>query len=273
MKTHYTAKELAGLPGLEITERAIRDKAERESWESQKRAGKGGGWEYALASLPAATRKALATLNTTVGYDSPGIQAATNYAAQIQLSAEEKERQRQKARAESLAMFNRLPDWKKQTAKAKLAIITACHHYIVSHRLAKTAGQNSFAHEYNLGRIDVAPWVRTEIGHLHPGTLRKWITEEYELGVMGLVDCYGNRKGQSKIETYFLHGQDGRPVMKRREDDTSEPVAPMAEKIQALLLTYTKIGEADREGLEVADTTFQLASGATGDDELVVEFS
>ncbi|HXE96786.1 MAG TPA: transposase [Dongiaceae bacterium] len=56
MKSHYTAKELAGLPGLEITERAIRDLADREAWSSQKRAGRGGGKEYAIASLPAETQ-------------------------------------------------------------------------------------------------------------------------------------------------------------------------------------------------------------------------
>lgn len=43
-------------------------------------------------------------------------------------------------------------------------------------------------------------------------------------------------------------------------------------KITAPTVVYTKIGEGDREGLEVADTTFQLAQG-TGDDELVIEFS
>ncbi len=59
MKAHYTAKELAGMPGLEITERAIRDLADRESWPSQKRAGKGGGKEYPVLALPAETREYL----------------------------------------------------------------------------------------------------------------------------------------------------------------------------------------------------------------------
>jgi putative transposase len=56
MKTHYTAKELENLPGLQMTERAIRDLADREGWETRKRAGRGGGREYALASLPPETQ-------------------------------------------------------------------------------------------------------------------------------------------------------------------------------------------------------------------------
>lgn len=202
MKTHYTAKELAGLPGLEISERAIRDKAKREGWVDQPRRGNGGGLEYSVSSLPPETRKALATLNTKVGYDTPAVQAAGNYADQIQLSAEDQERERRAARTESAAMFKRLPPWQRLGADAKLAILHACNHYITRHGLARTAGQDSFAYEYNMGRIDVAPWVRCEIRQLHPGTLREWIKKEHELGAMGLVDMYGNRKGQSKIETH-----------------------------------------------------------------------
>lgn len=43
-------------------------------------------------------------------------------------------------------------------------------------------------------------------------------------------------------------------------------------KLTAPTLVYTKVAEGEREGLEVANTDFQLAIG-TGDDELVIEFS
>lgn len=55
-KTHYTARELAGLPGMPSTDRAVQFRAERENWSWQKRPGRGGGKEYLLASLPAETR-------------------------------------------------------------------------------------------------------------------------------------------------------------------------------------------------------------------------
>lgn len=43
-------------------------------------------------------------------------------------------------------------------------------------------------------------------------------------------------------------------------------------KITAPKVTYTKISEADREGVDVADISFQLAQNSA-DDEIVIEFS
>jgi hypothetical protein len=122
--------------------------------------------------------------------------------AEREAEAAEKERLRLEAREQSLATFSRLPEQQQRGAKAKLEIIKACNNFIMTNKLAKIAGQDAFAHEYSLGRADVAPWVYDEIRDFHPGTLRTWINEEYELGMLGLVDMYGNRKGQSKIETY-----------------------------------------------------------------------
>lgn len=213
--THSTARELAaaGLPGLPTTESAIIRMAKREGWNSRKRAGRGGGVEYDHASLPAAARKRLSPLRLVKD-------DATD--------AAEKERQRQEARAQSVDLFDKLPAKKQQAAQAKLAVIMACNHYLASHRLAKFSGQNSFTYEYNLGRIDIAPGVRAEIRQLHAGTLRNWIKQEHELGVMGLVDCYGNRKDQSKIETWRQEGS---------------AAAPMAATIQALILEFPHITE------------------------------
>ncbi len=47
-KTHYSCAELAAmrLPQYPTTERGWRDLVAREDWEGQKRAGRGGGFEY-----------------------------------------------------------------------------------------------------------------------------------------------------------------------------------------------------------------------------------
>jgi putative transposase len=55
-KTYYTAKELAGRPGLPSTEQAVNYRARKENWPFQKRSGRGGGKEYPLTALPAETR-------------------------------------------------------------------------------------------------------------------------------------------------------------------------------------------------------------------------
>ncbi|MBV5328509.1 MAG: hypothetical protein JZU65_12890, partial [Chlorobium sp.] len=59
MKNYYSTTELAGLPGMPGTDRAIRDLSDREAWPNQKRAGRGGGKEYALSALPEATQRHL----------------------------------------------------------------------------------------------------------------------------------------------------------------------------------------------------------------------
>ena len=59
-KNHYTAKELAGLPGMPKSTKGIIEKATRDSWPSRPRQGKGGGREYLVDCLPAETREFLA---------------------------------------------------------------------------------------------------------------------------------------------------------------------------------------------------------------------
>lgn len=55
-KTHFTANELAGLPGLPKTESGVKRKAKTEFWPEISRKGRGGGVEYPLTALPAETR-------------------------------------------------------------------------------------------------------------------------------------------------------------------------------------------------------------------------
>lgn len=55
-----TARELAGLPGMTVSERGTRDRLIRLGVTSRKRAASGGGLEYNCSALPAETRQALA---------------------------------------------------------------------------------------------------------------------------------------------------------------------------------------------------------------------
>ncbi|WP_236213678.1 DNA-binding protein [Metapseudomonas otitidis] len=59
MRKWFTAKELAGLPGLPGTVQGINLRAKREGWEAQLRLAQGGGQEYSFAVLPAETQAAL----------------------------------------------------------------------------------------------------------------------------------------------------------------------------------------------------------------------
>ncbi len=59
MKEYYSAKELAGMPGMPGTERAVQMRAQKDSGQSRPRQGKGGGREYHISSLPDDTRAAI----------------------------------------------------------------------------------------------------------------------------------------------------------------------------------------------------------------------
>lgn len=56
LKTHYSTKELISLnlKSLPGAVKNVIEKAKRENWQSRKREGRGGGLEYALASMPEA---------------------------------------------------------------------------------------------------------------------------------------------------------------------------------------------------------------------------
>lgn len=56
---YYCAAELASLPGVPGTARRVSAMALRDNWTSRPHAGRGGGREYAFASLPEPTRAAL----------------------------------------------------------------------------------------------------------------------------------------------------------------------------------------------------------------------
>ena len=61
IQKYLSVSELAAmsLPGLPGAKKNIAAKAERENWESRPRAGRGGGVEYGVSSLPAAARAEL----------------------------------------------------------------------------------------------------------------------------------------------------------------------------------------------------------------------
>lgn len=58
-KEWYSVTDLVGVPGLPSTPSGVIRRAKIDGWESRARAGRGGGREYRLSSLPAETRASL----------------------------------------------------------------------------------------------------------------------------------------------------------------------------------------------------------------------
>lgn len=121
--------------------------------------------------------------------------------------------QRLSARSQSLATFDRLPKRQQKKAQAKLAAIQAFEKFRDDTGLAKSRAMEVFCYEFNMGRIDLGKSVKTVLQQISSRSLLRWITDEHELGAMGLVDLYGNRKGMSKIDSYMTgEDSDGNPV-------------------------------------------------------------
>ena len=105
---YFSASELAGLPGLPSTERRVRARAERESWQWRERAGRGGGREYPLSGLPQATQIAIASREIRAG-DAAGNNEPAPASAK---------------RAEALAAVHESkPQAQKDEAAARLSIV------------------------------------------------------------------------------------------------------------------------------------------------------
>lgn len=127
MKTHYTAKELAGLPVMDwpSTERAIQLKAEREVWKWQKRAGRGGGREYDIRSLPKPVQTALLLREAP---PAPALPAPVEPAPVTT------------ALVPAAAQPAALKDWQRQTMEARLILLREVE------RLAAVIGTDRAVH-------------------------------------------------------------------------------------------------------------------------------
>lgn len=119
--THFSAAELAGLPGLPGTERGIRFHAEAAGWAFRRRAGRGGGKEFPIEVLPREAQAAIAARHLQ------GDQGA----AAPSTPAESKD--------DTLAhLFEAKPDSLKAEARERLAIVQE-YHQLLGRGFARTA--------------------------------------------------------------------------------------------------------------------------------------
>ncbi|MFV0420862.1 Mu transposase C-terminal domain-containing protein [Oleidesulfovibrio sp.] len=108
----YTAKELAVL--LSVTERACQLRARREGWQSRPRAGRGGGNEWLVASMPEATRAKLLAACARRQLETENVPAAT-----LAISAvSESKKAKALARADLVALYTDWLDKSSHGAKA-----------------------------------------------------------------------------------------------------------------------------------------------------------
>lgn len=112
VKSHYAAAELASmsLPMLPTTMQGINQRAKMEQWTSRKREGRGGGREYALASLPGSAQDEIRrrTANALVTSTSTTVPLPAPQRAQLDLVETDAQRLKADARKGILTTLDRL---------------------------------------------------------------------------------------------------------------------------------------------------------------------
>lgn len=216
LKEWYTAAELAGMPGVPSTKRGVNKMSDREEWKHRDRAGRGGGREYHLSALPHETQShlrhqaAVATVNESIrkerieqlGREGEAFGAADRARIEAEVMA------RQQRKETGLAQWAALPDGeRKERGEARLWILARLWEYRRAHAGTKSGTRRAFCESINTGDIAVPERVAPHIPRyearraLTEPTLERWENAYESDGPAGLLDGYGNRKGQSKIAT------------------------------------------------------------------------
>lgn len=189
MKLWLTSSEIAdlALPGLPTTKRNVNALAEREGWDRisaycRPRAGRGGGLEYHVNMLPVLSRVAYL-----------GEAAAPSGASEAAGALEAAPEPAPGATSASL-----------REQDARLAVLGALKSFIRSCGLKQTIAIGQFVDLYNLGRIELAPWVAETLPRLSSRTVQRWKSAADEGEVERLaVDRGAGRRGQGVLDAAF----------------------------------------------------------------------
>ena len=174
MHNWYSARELAGLPGMPGTERAIQLRAKRESWEGQGRLGS-KAIEYRFATLPPETQAALiaATVSDAAPEPMPVIAAETMQRDSVSASRlNEDQRSVMTARLAFVREIERM----SQAISQQRAIDSLV-------ALAKTEQLSP----YLTDRVQRANDRKTSERTLSERTLKRWLSDYRQHGETGLA--------------------------------------------------------------------------------------
>lgn len=186
-----TAQELAGLPGMPGTERAIQLRAKRECWEGQGRLGS-KAIEYSFAVLPAETQAAV--LARLVNDDEPTAKAAPIQAQEIVLR-------------DSISA-SRLTDDQRDVMTARLAFVREVERMsqVVSQQRAILTliglARDGQLSPYLSARVERANDRKTAGRSLSERTLKRWLSDYRSQGEVGLAPA--RRKADTGLPVWAL---------------------------------------------------------------------
>lgn len=204
MKDAYTTQEVVNYFG--ITRQAVNLRARREGWQSRPRAGRGGGHEWLVSSMPEKTRLTLAARVCTSQHQPEPcrLSAVSGLAASASPRAAERPGapDAQKGGAGAASSLLSLKGAAKKRAEARAAVVLAARTFTVNVRLAYTRALDAFAQRYNAGEISVEPWVREVLPEVCRSSLMRWDSRARKEGAASLAGNYGrHRKGKGVIDS------------------------------------------------------------------------
>ena len=198
-KVWYSAAELAGLPGMPKTERAVLLRGRKLDWNNQPKT-KGKGIEFNINSLPAETIQHL------IGTSIESNTAIENVAAQIiaqTVRDETREAQKKQLQSEKiLSQLSSLDEQKRNLVQAKVKVIAAKNLFVapfVKERKA-TIGEKAFSEKYNAGELTIEGWIKKLIPSVSPMSIRRWQDAIENEGAVALAGRY-KAKQTNKIES------------------------------------------------------------------------
>jgi len=206
-KQHYHPRELAGLPGMPSTERAIQLRATREGWRYQDTSCRGGKRrEYHVSSLPEQTRVALAGKSVKVALTPVGHAAELGAAMGHKIRRQEAEAAESNriAREKGLAAFSQLPMIRQREAAAKHELLKMRDAYIRAAVLPLKRGSIQFAADIMSGSIELPTDIAKAISRkgklsVSWSSLNRWQQDYDGQGLVGLAGRYVSRAGATTV--------------------------------------------------------------------------
>ena len=170
----YSAKELAGLPGMPGTVQGVKAKANTQRWEAQKRMGRGGGYEYAFSVLPKETQNALLLAQADNAAPTPASTVAPP-------QEEQRPSQQQLTDAQRQVMGARVAFVREIERMSKMVSQQRAIETLVAHAQADDLTP------YLKQRVVLANDRKTDTRTLSERTLKRWIADFRKHGERGLA--------------------------------------------------------------------------------------
>lgn len=199
-----TAKQLATLPGFPRSESRARELAKNLGLTSRQRFGRGGGLEYAVASLPSEARTAWEIRSATASREDDGAPAANDAAGAALAGLTETE-----SRLVGTGHAAHVTGWQKQRQDERTQVLVLFNRHWQDLGGARTPAIEAFCKAWESNAVTASNELRQRFPVLSPATLHRWLGAIRKRGLSGITPKANPRKGRYAA----LAGEVGRAVL------------------------------------------------------------